>query len=91
MFVTVSGEPRAPLDFTWVFQLRAPGFREACVTITGVASVGPERPVTLELTAPFHESFCGSRYDVVSTQLTILVEGQIVHDATENLVYHVVP
>ena len=91
VFVTVTGEPHAPVDFTWVFQLHSAGFREACVTLSGTARVGAERPVTLELTGPFRESFCGSRYDIQSTQLTILVDGQIVHDATEPLVYHVVP
>jgi hypothetical protein len=92
VFVTVSGEPREPLDFTWVFQLHSAVTREACVLVSGVASVGAERPVTLELTGPLRDNFiCGSRYDVQSTQLTIVVEGQIVHDATEPLVYHVVP
>ena len=94
--VHVSGEPAAPLTFTWFFALQFGGSRpQACVTMSDTASIGPERPLTLDLSAGLVvNGFCGfplRPFDVQTAKLTIVVDGAVVHDETRDLLLHVQP
>jgi hypothetical protein len=56
------------------------------------ATIGPERPVLLELTSPFHISgFCGITYRVDNGKLTILVDGHVVREVTQPWPFRIVP
>lgn len=94
VFVQVTGEPSAPLTFTWVLGLKgaAQVGRDACITMTDTTAIGPGRPLTVELSAPLRiTNFCGVGFDVTHLQLTIVVDGQVVHDLTEPVTFHVRP
>lgn len=90
VFVVVSGDPRAPVTFTWFFGLQQEG--RACVTMFDTATVGPTRPITIELSAVLRASgFCGTTYPVDSGKLSIVVDGQVVHEVTQELPFRIVP
>lgn len=92
VFVLVSGDPRAPVTFTWFFQLRPVGRPDACLTMTDTATIGSARPELVELSATMRQSgFCGTTYQVDSGRLTIVVEGQVVRDVTQELPFRIVP
>ncbi len=94
--VHVSGEPAAPLTFTWFFALPFGEPRpQACVTMSDTASIGAERPLVLQLSAELIvNGFCGfptRAFDVDAGKLTIVVDGQVVHDETHELRMRVEP
>lgn len=93
VFVRVSGDPREPVTITWVFGLRTPGRLEACLTMFDTVTIGPERPVTVELSSPVRVSgFCGALpYTVDSGKLSIVVNGHLVRDDTQALPFRIVP
>ena len=84
VLVDVRGEPREPLSFTWVAGLRSAGASgEPCLLMTGMAAIGPERPLTLALTAPVRRrGFCGNTYTTTSVTVTILVDGRVARELT---------
>ena len=65
--------------------LRAAGASaEPCMLMTGTATIGPERPQTVALTAPLvRRGFCGNTYTTTSMTLTILVEGRVAREVME--------
>ena len=92
--VEVTGDHAEPLTFTWFYGLRQRSALEACVSMSGTATIGPERPLALELSAGLIvNGFCGflRNFDVETGRLTIVVEGQVVHDQTHDLRLHVEP
>jgi hypothetical protein len=87
VLVDVRGEPREPLTFTWVAGLRSAGASaEPCLLMTGVASIGRERPLTLALTGPLRRrGFCGNTYTTTSLTVTIIVEGRVARELMEDV------
>jgi hypothetical protein len=87
VFVEVSGEPRESLTFTWFFGLRPAGtFGEPCVLMFDTTTIGPERPVTVELTGMFRRlGFCATSFQSDLATLRIVVDGLNVEQETLNL------
>jgi hypothetical protein len=75
--VHVSGGEGTPLDFSW--RLEFFSTTALCVAMAGAASVGPARPVDVELTAPLLSTgACGLPLDAAAMELTIKVGDEIV-------------
>ena len=91
VIVEVRGEPRGPLSFTWVLGLRTPTqLGEPCLVMTSTATVGPERPATLALTAPLRRyGFCGNAYTTSTATLTIVVDGRVAREVVQPLEFRV--
>ncbi len=90
VFVDVTGEPAGALTFTWQFSLRA-GLQE-CLSMSGGAAIGAERPVRLELSAPLRASgSCGSSFNTDNVRLAILVGGETAREVVREMRFQVVP
>ena len=89
--VQVQGEPRETLTFNWAFGLRlANQIGEPCLIMTGTATIGPERPTTVVLTAPLHRrGFCGNSYTTATGTLTVVVDGRVAREVTQPLEFRV--
>ena len=90
VFVDVTGEPPEALTFTWHFSLRL-GPQE-CLSMSDVATIGAERPLRLQLSAPLRANgFCGSAYSTDNVRLAIIVDGQTAREVVRALRFEVVP
>lgn len=93
VFVEVSGEPRTPLTFTWSFGMNPRDtFGGPCVLMSDTAHIGSTRPVTVELMGMLRrQGLCSASFDAINAKLTILVDGVIVREETQELPFRIVP
>ena len=58
--------------------------------MTSTATIGPERPTTIALTAPLRRyGFCGNAYTTATATLTIVVDGRVAREVTHELALNV--
>jgi hypothetical protein len=87
--IQVTGEPRAPMTFSWDLDMGSVPAPGGCrIAMRGFESITDVRPLTVQLTAPLERSgLCPDRFSVQDARLIIVLRNQVVFDATQTLPY----